>query len=217
MKIQQLTLALLLAPSFLFAAEKPDGVIGSDFVGLTYSYYSDDYGYYDGGEETFNGYGVVVNKNVIDGSKIGADAYLRLYHVGALENDNLYDYSQNTIAAGGTVFLKGMISPFVGGTLYCHFIDLDYTDSAAADESETDWVLCGRIGVEIHFLPGFSGTLAIGEAHDFESDGSSNETIYELGVAYWFSRRIGVSANESYANYSHIDELSTSITLMYHF
>jgi hypothetical protein len=217
MKTSHAILALLAVPSCIFAAEKPDGVIGTDYVNAFYTYYSDNYGYYNMSDETFNGFGVGVNKNVINGEKYRVDAGMKYYYVHSLDNGDVYDYTQNTIAASGTVFMKGMVSPFVGATVFYHFSDVDYKGTDSFDDSDTSWVVSGKVGVEIHLMPGLSGTVFVAESHDCDGDYPANSTQYGFSVAYWFTGRMGLSVGETYISTCHIDEYATTVSLMYHF
>jgi len=202
-------------PAFAFAHENPDGTLGTDYVGVFGTYYYDDYGYYGTGSDDYSGFGLCVNKNVIDSAKYGVDAYFKYYHITDSSAD--YDYTQNSFVGSATAFYKGTLSPFVSGIVFCHNADIDYTSAAYEDDSKTSWELSLKVGVEFHIAPGLAASVAVAENHYCSYYTPKNATQYSVGLSYWFTERVGLIVSQTYKNCSHIDEYSTTFTVAYHF
>jgi hypothetical protein len=216
MKIPLVVAALAIIPMLAFAAERPDGLLGTDAVSLNYTYINDNYGYYDEDDYNCASYGIGLNKSVIDREKFGIDANLRYYYTRNLSNSDELCHELHSGEAGATFYMKGMISPFFSGSVYYQHVNVDYKtfDYTYSDEA---WSIEAKAGAEIHFVPGFSGRVYVAEKHVCKDSEPENNTRYGFDVLYWFTSRVGLSIGETYTTFDHINRYGTLVTIYYQF
>lgn len=209
-------LALLSLPFANVSAEKPDGTLGQNYVSVNYTYYDTDYSYFGEGHSYSRSYAVTMNGKVLDSSSWGLDARARYFYVTNITDSDLYDMDQHCGELGLTAYRKGMLSPYVAvSTSYRHaHVDIK---NGGGDESSDDWQLDGRVGVEIHLLPGLAANFAIGNTHSCSSESPKNYPRYVAGVSYWFDDRVGASIFETYSAFSHVDAYATALGLMFRY
>jgi hypothetical protein len=209
-------LALLGLPFAALSAERPDGTLGVDYVSANYTYYGTDYGYYKEGHSYDHSYAVALNKNVLESASWGLDARARYFYVTNISDSDLYDMDQHSGELGLTAYRKGMLSPYVSFTANYRHMSVDAKDGGE-DESSDGWQLDGRVGVEIHLLPGFAANFAIGNTHNCSTGSPKNYPRYVAGLSYWFSDEMGLSLAETYSPFMHVDSYATSLGLLFRY
>lgn len=202
---------------WLSAQGKPTGILGTDAVSLNYSYYNDDLSYYKESDYNCVGYGIALNKSVLDAERFGVDANLRCYYATNVSYKNEFKSDQNSVEGGATVFMKGAIRPFLSGSVYFHHMETDYK-GADHDTTDNSCALEAKGGVEVQFMEGFSGRAFVVDQYDCDDDTSPQNTArYGVDAMYWFNDTVALSLGESYMNYNHIDRYTTSVSIFYHF
>ena len=209
-------LSLLVMPLSGFAAERPDGLLGVDTLSAGYTYYHDDYGYYNAADECAYSLNLLLNKNLWSNADYGLDARARYFYVTNLSGSNVYDMDQHNGELGANFFMKGRIRPYVGASVYYRHAEVK-EKATGVDTTDSEWQLEGRAGVEFIIAEGFSANVNIAETHSCEAYSPKNVTRYSASLAYWLNDRVGFTLGEAYTPHQHVDSYSTMFTVLYHF
>ncbi len=220
MKNASLFAALVTLPAVLSAAaptERTTGILGVDAVGAGYTFYYDNYDYYNDTEYKAQNFELSLNKNVLNKEKFGVDANVRLYESNNLSDRSIYTVDQSYAEAGATFFWKGMVSPFASASVYYVYTDVDTKDAGVPDESEDTWLVEGKAGVQVALMEGLSARSYVALRHTCEAYSGKNNLRYVADALYWITPRWGVSVGAMYSCYDHIDRYGFTGGAFYRF
>jgi hypothetical protein len=224
MKTNLALLSLLVIPSFAFAADVPDGLLGTNTVA--------GYGVYEnreinGVDSDFAGAGIALNQNIYNGSQYGFDVggnfYYETNQTGAAEEKDQYrDFEINL-----TTYRKGIISPFFSVLANYLLVKEDITTLAVDGNNVShvihtsihdDSTLIGfRAGVECHLLPGWYVTPFVAYSTNIDATDSASDTYVAIRTGYWFATHFGVFTEVGYEKVEHKDCTSVSAGVTIHY
>lgn len=215
MKPQVALLSIFLFTTGLAAQDRPDGLLGTNTVSFGASYTKANANYAKGDRE-YEGYRLSTNRNLYASNDFGIDAGLEYSYSRNHDWRNVYHLTEQDYAAYATIYRNGMISPFLTVGVSIDDARLSSKRYPLINQSETNTLIEGAIGVECHLAPGWWVTPAIYRVSKLDSDNDTNSyTQYELGTGYWFNAHFGVSADMFYSTISHVDYSGAEVTISY--
>jgi hypothetical protein len=204
-------LALAIAPSLLSAVEKPDGLLGVDYVGLSGMYANVSY---ENVDMDYNGVAASFNKNLFrSDSGVGFDLGTTLIYSRNLNMREIADTNSTQGTLDLTLFQDGLAAPFA--TLSLGNVNAS-EDSGGANYDFDSFVYGGTVGVEVHVFPGISATPYVAYL-DSTEDNAGGQTYAGLKATWWITSRIGLNTDANYANVNHSDMLTAVFGALFHY
>lgn len=204
-------LALALAPTLLSAVEKPDGLLGTDYVGLSGLYANASY---EGEDVDFDGFTASVNKNLfLSGEGVGVDLGASLLYVRntSFRSEAEADATEGTVDL--TLFQDGMIAPFA--TLRLGYVNASLDDGS--DNYDYDsFGYGGTVGAEVHLCKGVSMTPYLSYL-SVTKDEVGGQTLFGMKTTWWITSRFGVNSDVFYANVDDADVIAFTVGALFHY
>jgi hypothetical protein len=207
-----LPLSVCFLPSVLAAqSDKPDGLLGTDFVSVGPAYANVSY---DDVDVDFAGVTGVFNKSIYLKDNIGIDVGLE----GLWGTNVSYRDDVDADAWQGAVCLNfyrnvEMLSPFFGIKAGYIYVSGDDGSSSASYDS---FGYGGVVGVEVHLVPGFSMTPYV-MYEGLTEDDVDGQTAFGLKTVWWMTDRVGLVHDVYYSNVDDADFILTSLSAAIHF
>jgi hypothetical protein len=204
-------LALALAPSLLSAVEKPDGLLGTDYAGLSALYANASV---EDVDVDFDGLTAAINKNLFLSSEgVGVDLGASLLYV---RNSSDRDVAKAHATEGTvdlTLFQDGMIAPFA--TMRLGFVSACLKDGS--DDYDYDsFGYGGTVGAEVHLARGVSMTPYLSYL-SVTKDEVGGQTLFGMKTTWWITSRFGVNSDVFYANVDDADVIAFTVGALFHY
>ncbi|HNX05682.1 MAG TPA: outer membrane beta-barrel protein [Opitutales bacterium] len=215
----RLALAFLALPAAsLCAAQRPDGLLGTDYLSASMRYSNVDMGYYqDGLDLDYAGVGLRINKHIAEQRGVGMD--ISILAGTASNQNNTSEYSRDTYDYSAALTLyeqgNGVFSPCL--SIIAGYQKTNFTDKLIGYKDNFDTAYFGgEAGVEMHLLPGLSLNPYVNYLYATDGDLGA-QTSLGASLNYWLTSRIGLCLDSNFTSDDHVDTVSFSAGIACHF
>jgi len=200
------------------AVERPDGTLGTNYIGVRGLYMNAGMGeYVDSLDLDFAGFGFDINQNLYKDGDIGVDVSFNYNYLTNQNNTDYYGADNYSYTLGATVFREGVVSPYFTFAATHDFLKFNYKRSSESDWDEDALIISGEIGAECHLLPGWSVTPYVVAGVDTDADDDTWTTAVGASTSYWMTERFGFKLGAAYTSKMDIDFFTTYAGVSFHY
>jgi hypothetical protein len=217
--IKRLLPALAMIPAAaLCAADRPDGLLGTDYIIASAQYSNVDMGYYQSGLDLdYAGVGLWLNKHITNFQGAGIDVGFFFSNSTNQNYTSQYSRDSNDYELLVTLFKvsDGVFTPYFSAI--AGYEKEDFKDKVVNYKENYDTgYFGGEAGVEVHLLPGLSFTPYLDYLVAEDGDLGS-QTSVGASLNYWFTSRLGANIDTCYSNNDQIDVINFAAGIGFHY
>lgn len=199
------------------AVERPDGLLGTNYISFSGIYANVRYDDSDAPDLDYSGMGLSINQHLFTRGDVGVDVALGMNYLTNQNNTDIYSLDQYAYNFSTTVYRAGMVSPYFRGSLSYDYAKIKYKGTPSWSDDDDTIIFGMEVGAECHLMPGWSVTPFIAGQVDTDADDEAWTTTIGASTTYWLTERIGTTLTAQYTLRDQADTFSTALAIRIHY